>query len=246
MTKLLVSVRDRHEALAAWQGGADVIDVKEPNQGALGFAGWLTVAEVLTSLSSLCGRQPLTSVACGELVDLLSRSAARSPDLPFHFAKVGLAGMASNPQWPVLWRQWAERLPQGSQPVAVAYADWRDCAAPSVDEVWDASTDVCRGLLIDTYHKQGQSLLDYLSVEMLTAIVRRADRAGRWVALAGSLSVDAVQTVAPCRPTYFAVRTAACENGRHGRVSVERVLRLRERLVKFSNELCAAERQKNA
>ena len=35
---LLVSVRSAAEALAALAGGADVIDVKEPNQGSLGAA----------------------------------------------------------------------------------------------------------------------------------------------------------------------------------------------------------------
>ena len=35
---LLVSVRSADEAIAALAGGADVIDVKEPNRGALGAA----------------------------------------------------------------------------------------------------------------------------------------------------------------------------------------------------------------
>src|SRR5690606_38342384 len=38
MTQLLVSVRNRAEALAALAGGADLIDVKEPWRGSLGAA----------------------------------------------------------------------------------------------------------------------------------------------------------------------------------------------------------------
>ena len=37
MTKLLVSVRDAAEAIDALAGGADLIDVKEPLAGSLGY-----------------------------------------------------------------------------------------------------------------------------------------------------------------------------------------------------------------
>ena len=38
MTELLISVRNPSEALTALEGGADWIDVKEPDNGALGKA----------------------------------------------------------------------------------------------------------------------------------------------------------------------------------------------------------------
>jgi uncharacterized protein (UPF0264 family) len=43
MTGLLVSVRDAAEAADALAGGADLIDVKEPNAGSLGAAGHPTL-----------------------------------------------------------------------------------------------------------------------------------------------------------------------------------------------------------
>ena len=36
MTRLVISVRNVAEAIAAAAGGADLIDLKEPNRGALG------------------------------------------------------------------------------------------------------------------------------------------------------------------------------------------------------------------
>ncbi|MCZ7626607.1 MAG: hypothetical protein M5R38_13225 [Candidatus Methylomirabilis sp.] len=37
--KLMISVRDEHEAAAALAGGADIIDVKNPAEGSLGRRG---------------------------------------------------------------------------------------------------------------------------------------------------------------------------------------------------------------
>ena len=64
---LLVSVRSAAEALAALAGGADVIDVKEPNQGSLGAADDDTISAVVRAVA---GRAPV-SAALGELVDLI-------------------------------------------------------------------------------------------------------------------------------------------------------------------------------
>ncbi len=66
--RLLVSVRDRSEAGAAVEGGADIVDVKEPDRGALGYAGEQTICEVLQAVS---GSAPV-SAALGECVEWLS------------------------------------------------------------------------------------------------------------------------------------------------------------------------------
>ena len=38
MTGMLASVRNLEEAKIVWHGGVDIIDIKEPNHGALGAA----------------------------------------------------------------------------------------------------------------------------------------------------------------------------------------------------------------
>ena len=53
MAKLLVSVRSADEAEVALEGGADIIDVKEPLHGSLGWAG---------------GRYPVGGPGAGELL----------------------------------------------------------------------------------------------------------------------------------------------------------------------------------
>lgn len=59
---LLVSVVDLAEAEAAWQGGADLIDIKNPTQGPLGAPSPTTIKSICTRLAK---KRP-TSVAIGE------------------------------------------------------------------------------------------------------------------------------------------------------------------------------------
>ncbi len=87
MPKLLVSVRSAAEAQQAFFGGADLIDVKEPDRGPLGAADADVIAEVARFVA---GRRP-TSAALGELVE-----GRRLPTaLGLSFAKLGLAGCAA-------------------------------------------------------------------------------------------------------------------------------------------------------
>ena len=80
------------------------------------------------------------------------------------FAKFGLAGWAGR-DWISAGEHVRATLPVGCGFVAVAYADWRACAAPTPDEIADAAVVHRFGaFLIDTHDKSGGTLLDHLSV----------------------------------------------------------------------------------
>ena len=63
MSKLLVSVRSADEAQAALDGGASIIDVKEPSLGSLGRASEAAIAAVVNRVAR---RIPI-SAALGDL-----------------------------------------------------------------------------------------------------------------------------------------------------------------------------------
>ncbi len=92
-TRLLVSVRDRVEALDALAAGADWIDLKEPRRGALGPVDAIVMREVAAAIGA---RVPV-STALGELLD-----GPEVHDLPpgIQLAKFGLAGCAGQADWP--------------------------------------------------------------------------------------------------------------------------------------------------
>lgn len=214
MTGLLVSVRSGDEAQAALDGGADLIDVKEPARGALGAADavvWSEVAEIVR------GQRP-TSLALGELID--GGQHCQSEELAeFDFVKLGLAGCGRFADWADRWRNCLGELPGNVTPVAVAYADWRTAQAPPPDDVIEHAVRAhCGAVLFDTYDKQQGCLLDHFDLNELQRLSASVRRHALRVVFAGSLHAQSISEVLHLRPDFVAVRGAACREGRVGRV----------------------------
>ncbi|MFO0811517.1 MAG: (5-formylfuran-3-yl)methyl phosphate synthase [Gemmataceae bacterium] len=206
--RLLVSVRDVAEALAGLAGGADLIDVKEPTCGPLGRADESTIAEVARAVA---GRVPV-SAALGELM-----AGATVPPVALDYVKWGLAGWAKRD-----WRAALHATPANA--VAVAYADWAAAESPDPAKVAAfAAERRMAAFLIDTFAKNGRTLLDALSLDDIAGMVALCRQAGVPVALAGSLGVTEIDRLRDVRPDWFAVRGAACDGGREGSIDARRV-----------------------
>jgi uncharacterized protein (UPF0264 family) len=225
-TGLLVSVRNAEEALAALDGGADVIDVKEPSRGSLGAADRAALVDIVHSVAD----RALVTAAAGELSELMNAEVAPLPAGVSLF-KIGLAGCASMDDWPSRWRTVSESLLHGGDPmqhaVAVVYADWRTAQSPEPRAILRTAIQAgCPALLVDTWEKSAGGLFDHWPDRDLETFVRTAQDQGLLVVLAGSLVADSVARAASLRPNVIAVRTAACEGGRAGIVTRERVAAL--------------------
>jgi uncharacterized protein (UPF0264 family) len=223
--QLLVSVRSAEEAEAALDGGAGLIDVKEPARGSLGPADPTVISEVLHVVA---GRAPV-SAALGELLDGPT-DLARSE---LSFVKWGLAGCQGQ-DWSSALRQAQQLAP--CRPVAVAYADWSRAGAPAPSDVCDfAIAHSWAAFLLDTWRKDGTTLLDWLSHAGLAELRTRCRHAGVPVALAGSLGEAEIRELMVLQPDWFAVRGAACRCGRRtDRIDANRVRSLAELLMATS------------
>jgi uncharacterized protein (UPF0264 family) len=215
MTQLLVSVRSAAEAEAALAGGAALLDVKEPAHGPLGRAGDATIADVV---GAVAGRRPV-SAALGEL---LGASQAGLPPVVSRLAYVkwGLAGYRA--RRPARWKaDLAHALGRTAAPcrgVVVAYADWRRAPAPPPEEVCAFAREHAAGaFLLDTWGKDGTTLLNWLPLPDVCRLCERCRAAGVPVALAGSLGPAQVRTLRAAGPDWFAVRGAVCQGGRPAR-----------------------------
>jgi uncharacterized protein (UPF0264 family) len=236
MAKLLVSVRSVKEAGTALDGGASIIDVKEPSLGSLGQASTEAIASVVKRLA---GRVPI-SVALGELADLneLSEPLRLSSFRGINYVKWGLAN--SGADWRRLLidavRKYTFSNP-GCSPVVVGYADWRQAQAPPLDDVWTFVRDKALPVfLLDTWKKDGRTLLDWLSCEQIRRFCQECHVASIRIALAGSLGMDQIRTLLPLQPDIFAVRGAVCrEMDRTGNVEVQRVRQLADLLAPAQN-----------
>ncbi len=233
--QLLVSVRDAVEAVAAWNAGAELIDIKDPERGSLGRPDRQLVekiAEVLPPSTPL-------SVALGDWSD-------DDGDWPPYvsnrltFIKWGLADQAGRP-WQAALRRARSAFGASDRPhwVLAAYADAKVAKAPEIGLVIEEVIHGhWSGLLLDTFHKGANDLLGHCSIAELRQWIEQLHHAGKWIALAGGLTQASITRLLPLRPDWFAVRGAVCWN--HQRrmfLDPNRVAALR-RCLDLEPELC--------
>lgn len=211
--RLLVSVRSATEMEAALSGGADWIDLKEPNDGALAAVDVTSAHEVAEQLGD---RRPL-SAALGELRDGILKESRELLELDaISVVKVGLAECRQLDHWQESWLNVAQQAAEhGKQLVPVIYADWQTAAAPSPTELMNLAKDAdCEYVLIDTYNKQAGSLLEHLSLGKLQELLRWINDCGLKTVVAGSLTSDLLDRLPLERIGMLAVRGAVCQGDR--------------------------------
>ena len=233
--RLLVSVKNATEAVAAIRGGADIIDIKNPAHGPLGMADPITIQKIIETV----GDHAPVSAALGELFD---EPVVNTLPRKLTFAKAGLSLNAADK------REWSKPLTKlfeqirPIRPVAVFYADLPVfehhgsgrvmLRCPCFENVlqW-AEKNQAAGLLIDTFHKNGSGLFE---MELpLVEMVRRTQAVGLFIALAGQLSGDSLKRAMALQPDIIAVRSAVCEgDDRQATVTENRVGMLSQLIAK--------------
>ena len=226
--RLLVSVRSPDEVAATLEGGADIIDAKEPRLGALGPVA----PDVLAAIDA---RVPLgvpLSVALGDAASARSVDAAIA-SLPLRprarlYLKLALTGGGDEPD--VLLRAAtgaAARHPAAPRIIAVVYADGEG-AEPAAYRIRRAARGAgIAGILVDTAGKDGRTLLDCWSVDRLRHWLHGMRAEGLESALAGSLGATDLGRIADLGPDVVGVRGAVCAGGRTGSVEAARVRAVR-------------------
>ena len=226
---LLVSVRTAEEVAAALAGGADLIDVKEPAKGPLAPAEAEVVAAVIDAVD---GKVPV-SAALGEWSPNAITEAHWHLELPLQYVKWGLAGYAPAPGWGEDLLDTRRELPVGMEMVAVAYADWeRSKSVPPGELVKFAKRFRFRAFLLDTFGKDGKTLLDFVKPPVVAELVESLRRVGVRVALGGSLRPEQVKQLKGVNPDWYAVRTSACAGGkRDGVIDTSRVKKWKDAIA---------------
>jgi uncharacterized protein (UPF0264 family) len=71
-------------------------------------------------------------------------------------------------------------------------------------------------VLVDTWHKDGTTLFDWLALPQIVHFCGRCRNAGMRVALAGSLGPAQILALRCVAPDWIAVRGAVCRGGMRG------------------------------
>lgn len=231
--KLLISPADEKEAAEAVAGGADIIDVKNPKEGALGASfPWVTkrIRQITpANIEVSCAIGDLPNLPCTAALAALG-AAATGVD----YVKVGLYGVKTKEEAVYLMQNVTKAVKDCNpavKVVATAYADAKRIG--SVDPLFvpdiarDAEADVA---MIDTAIKDGKNLFTYLTTDQLGRFVSTAHVYGLKAALAGSLRKEDLPAVYALGADIMGLRGAACTSGDrvNGRITRENVQALVE------------------
>lgn len=202
--------------MEAVQGGADVIDAKEPTRGAMGPVDTQVLQEIAVAVE---GRS--LTAAAGELHELDRDWIDRAASVPaLRLIKVGLS--QANDRAAGLERVAAlqAELPPRLSVAPVLYADLASRALLDVDEVLnEASLAGLQWLVIDTFDKQSGRLFDWWSPPRGFALQSAKVK----LALAGRLTASDLERAVSLRPLLIGVRSLVCGGDRDGSVQRARV-----------------------
>lgn len=203
MTLMLASVTGPQEAEIAIEGGADIIDLKDPKAGALGALGFEAVRETVRAIA---GRRPASAVT-GDLLPkpaLILKTAVAMAETGVEFVKVGLFPGAER-------RNCIKALaPLAGETklIAVLFAD----READFDLIGLLAESGFAGVMLDTAGKGNGSLISHMKPARLEEFVSRSRATGLMAGLAGSLEAPDVPRLLPLRPDVLGFRGALCRN----------------------------------
>ena len=229
--RLLVSVVTEKEVAAAVEGGADIVDVKNPREGALGGNFPHVIRQVRKNTPSELD----VSATIGDVPNLpgtVALAALGASICGVQYVKVGLFGI-QNPHDAVFLLQEVCRAVRAHDPgiqiIAAGYADADKVKALPPFNLPAVAIDAgVNGCLMDTAIKGDGTLLTKLGDVQLQHFVSQCKKANLLCALAGSLSLKDIPYICKFGADIIGVRTAACLGDRvNGRVDRQKVQQLK-------------------
>lgn len=229
--KLLISPINEAEAKEAIAGGADIIDVKNPLEGALGA----NYPWVIRNIKQLTPKPLEVSCAIGDAPNLpgtISLAAFGAAALGVDYVKVGLFGVKTVEEAVFLLKQVTKAVKDSNSAVkvvAAGYADAKKIGAidPTLipEIAHQASADIA---MLDTATKNGTNLFTYQTRAQLKGFVDVAHSFGLQAALAGSLRKQDIPTVYSLGTDIAGFRGAACtcSDRNNGHITKELVAEL--------------------
>jgi len=233
--KLLVSVVSPKEVAQAVEGGADIIDVKNPAEGALGA----NFPHVIREVCRITPPEIEVSATIGDAPNLpgtVSLAALGAAVCGVRYVKIGLLGTRTTEEAVFLLRE-ACRAVRSHSPstrvIAAAYADARKVnSLPPLALPAAAAEAGVDGCLLDTALKGDGTLFTNLSDSQLRSFVDQCREARLLCGLAGSLGAGDIPQICQSGADLIGVRTAACRGGRvDGLVDSLKVRHLKDRIA---------------
>lgn len=197
------------EALIALDAGADIIDLKDPNIGALGALPLITIRAIALQVN----KRAVVSSTVGEhhqdiasLISIIQQTALSGVDI----IKIAMAMTLANDliadvNFICLVRKLKE---SNIQLVAVLFVDHNF----DLKVLSNLKLLGFYGAMLDTAHKNGKSLIYYQPAEALKNFIQLCQQYQFVTGFAGSLYADSVINLVDLKPNYLGFRGGVCHD----------------------------------
>lgn len=235
--KVLISIRSLEELQPALEGKADIIDLKNPNEGSLGAA----VPSFIKKVKKLALNN-LVSAAIGDMPNLpgtAALAALGAATSGADYVKVGLFGVTNEEEGIKLMTEVVNAVKEYNSDVLVVGAGYADSRSfDGVDPLKIPNIMKSAGAeiaMLDTAIKDGRRLFDFLNLKELKHFIDSAHNLNLLAALAGSLRTEDLSIIKQLGADIVGFRGAVCSNNdrKKGVVTTARVAKI----MKIANNL---------
>jgi len=235
--KVLISIRSFEELIPAIEGGADIIDLKNPDEGSLGASFPWLIKKIRNY-----GNDFTLSVAIGDMPNLpgtAALAASGAATCGADIVKVGLYGPSSLKEGVKLLESVVKATKDVNQNILVVGAGYADFKLFNGIDAMDipaicnsAGADVA---MLDTLSKDGRKLFDFIETEELRRFVNKAHEYNLLAALAGSLKPNDINILSDLGADVTGFRGAVCSESdrKNGVLEISRV----RKIVEISHHL---------
>ena len=232
---LLISPINHDEAIESIEGGADIVDVKNPKEGSLGA----NFPWVIKDIRELTPSDMLVSATLGDVpykpgtVSLAAMGALVSGA---DYIKVGLYGPSNYEEGLEVMKNVVKTVKDTNPDATVVASGYADAHRVGAVSPWDipkvardSGADIA---MLDTAVKDGHTLIDDCK-----KFTEEAHSYGLKVALAGSVKKDQLKPLYDIGCDVVGVRGAACVGGDRNTGHIDRiaVAELKELVKSFEN-----------
>ena len=203
MTGMLASVNSLDEVRIILDTSVDIIDLKNPEQGALGALSTELVNEIVLVVNK---RKPV-SATVGDLPmqpDLIFNAVSTMADTGVDYIKIGFF---PDGDWQSTVSKLTDITQKGHQLIAVLFADTK----PDISIIKSLKSAGFSGVMLDTMNKSTGSLSQIMPLPEVKNFIAAAKDSRLLCGLAGSLKLDDIPELLDLEADYLGFRGALCE-----------------------------------
>lgn len=229
MIKTLGSIKNIDEAQALSNLSFDIIDIKNVDDGALGYVG----DKQIELISNKIANKDI-SVTAGnhihpnnrEIENRLSFLCSKG----IKFMKIGIFSMDYLEQHVIFLKKAST---YNIQTVGVIFAD----KSLRMDDIYNVCKLNYDGLMIDTETKSENSTLDLLSADFITTFIQECHKENKFSGISGSINQDNIQYAMQFKSDFIGFRGALCNSSQRKYLEIKKCNSLLKKVKNINQKM---------